>query len=305
MADLDESDAAWREAFRRSAQPGDPTGVADAIRTRLAAGDQGTVVAGSTVPGWGARSALSLLPWLALAVVAGVVGALIGGAGGSGAGDPTVPGTWTISAPHSLEVRSCAEGPATGMLPAGSRVLAVRRSADSLWAGVRDPRHPESTVWLLASALTLDPGVPPLTELPIGGACPTVAAAPTAEPTPVEPPAPPDPGLAPVPQPDPVPVPPADTTGPTIHQLAVDVNGCPALVQVLATDDVAVAQVALTWSGAATGSAQMSLVSGTWRYAYDSAHAPEGSMTFRAVASDAAGNPSAPVVQNVYMVCLI
>ena len=137
-----------------------------------------------------------------------------------------------------------------------------------------------------------------------GGVCPTSeqlddSPAPSADPSE----APPAPETDP--DPDPAPAPPSDTTPPTVQQVSIDSNPCPAVIQVVAADNVGVTQVTLSWSGVATGSAAMSLVSGTWRYLYDSENLPEGTMTFTAIARDAAGNASAPVSATDYIVCVL
>lgn len=49
MADIDEL---LKGSFERLAEPADSAGIADAIRSRVAAGDPGTSTAGSTAPGW-------------------------------------------------------------------------------------------------------------------------------------------------------------------------------------------------------------------------------------------------------------
>ena len=49
MADIDEL---LKGSFDRLADPADSAGVADLIRSRVAAGDTGASVAGSTAPGW-------------------------------------------------------------------------------------------------------------------------------------------------------------------------------------------------------------------------------------------------------------
>jgi hypothetical protein len=49
VADIDEL---LKGSFERLAEPADSAGVADAIRSRVAAGDAGTSVAGGTAPGW-------------------------------------------------------------------------------------------------------------------------------------------------------------------------------------------------------------------------------------------------------------
>ncbi|MBA4246915.1 MAG: hypothetical protein C0444_01275 [Microbacterium sp.] len=137
-----------------------------------------------------------------------------------------------------------------------------------------------------------------------GGVCPTSDQL-DDSPAPSDNPSEAPPAPEPEPDPDPAPAPPSDTTLPTVQQLSIDSNPCPAVIQAVAADNVGVTQVTLTWSGATTGSAAMSFVSGTWRYLYDSENLPEGTMTFTAIALDAAGNASAPVSATDYIVCVL
>lgn len=300
MAEFDELDGRLRDALGRAAEPGDPAGVADAIRARLASGDSGTSVAASTAPGWGG-GVLSWMPWLALVVAGAVVGGAIGVSGlvGRPAGATVVDVPAALA--ESAAAYACVDGERIGRLAAGTRVLATQRSEDSLWVGVRDPGSVGSTVWVALADVTLDGGQPAIEALPIGGACPAVVVTvPTAAPVP-----PPEPGPAPAPNPVPNPGP-VDGTSPSSGSPSVDTGVCPAIVRVSASDDVGVTGVTVSWSGAASGSAQMSpLGGGLWQYAYDSANSPEGNMTFSFVARDAAGNTSAPIAVNTYMVCLI
>ncbi|MDX2025285.1 hypothetical protein [Microcella sp.] len=137
-----------------------------------------------------------------------------------------------------------------------------------------------------------------------GGVCPTseqLVDSPAPSDDPSE--APPAPETDP--DPDRAPAPPSDTTPPTVQQVSIDSNPCPAVIEAVASDNVGVTQVTLSWSGVATGSAAMSLVSGTWRYLYDSENLPEGTMTFTAVARDAAGNASGPMSATDYVVCVL
>lgn len=137
-----------------------------------------------------------------------------------------------------------------------------------------------------------------------GGVCPTSDGL-DDSPAPSDNPSEAPPAPEPEPDPDPAPAPPSDTTLPTVQQLSIDSNPCPAVIQAVAADNVGVTQVTLTWSGVATGSAAMSLVSGTWRYLYDSENLPEGTMTFTAIALDAAANASAPMSATDYVVCVL
>ena len=73
MAEFDELDGLLRTALGKAGQPGDSAGVADAIRSRVAAGDSGTSAPGPVAPGWGRR----LFGMLAGGVLLGVL--LVGG----------------------------------------------------------------------------------------------------------------------------------------------------------------------------------------------------------------------------------
>lgn len=137
-----------------------------------------------------------------------------------------------------------------------------------------------------------------------GGVCPTSEQL-VDSPAPSDDPSEAPPAPEPDPDPDPAPAPPSDTTLPTVQQVSIDSNPCPAVIEAVASDNVGVTQVTLSWSGVATGSAAMSLVSGTWRYLYDSENLPEGTMTFTAVARDAAGNASGPMSATDYVVCVL
>lgn len=100
--------------------------------------------------------------------------------------------------------------------------------------------------------------------------------------------------------------PPADTTSPTISSISLNPNDFfyneePVTIQVSASDDTAVTGVTLSWSGAMSGSTQMSFVNGRGWLA--STRAPSGTgdgpVTFTAVARDAAGNTSSPASATV------
>ncbi len=82
MADMS-LDELLSSSLKSAAEPAASAGVADAIRSRVAAGDAGTSVAGSTAPGWGGGAAgiLTIVAPVALIVVAGVVGGALGASG--------------------------------------------------------------------------------------------------------------------------------------------------------------------------------------------------------------------------------
>jgi len=317
VVDVERFEAQLRDAFQRAATPGNSTGVADAIRKRVAAGDGGVAVRGATAPGWGGSGLWRWLPWLGLVIAAGIVGGTVGAAGlfGGPLAESSAQASFVLL-PQGADAHACVDGPVVGSFLADTRVLVVQRSDDSAWAGVQNPSQVDTTVWIPVNVLVIDDGGRPLADVPVGGVCPlTVAIEPTPESIPSANPeesAPgpelnpgPNPGPNPDlnPGPNPNPPPPGDTTPPAVLQLGVSANPCPAVVTAFAIDNVSVTQVTVTWSGVATGSAPMSLVSGTWRYNYDPENALNGAVTFSAIARDAAGNSSSPVAQTVDMQC--
>jgi hypothetical protein len=164
-------------------------------------------------------------------------------------------------------------------------VLAVQRSDDANWVGVRDPGSVGSTVWLGLGDVSLDGGTSALDALPVGGACPvTVVSTPT-----------------PTPTPEPVPV---DSTAPSISQAGasptqlfmVNLQRTTTITAVV-TDSFGVSSVTATWSGAASGSAPMQRSGSTWTLSYTAPEGtPSGTITFTIVARDAAGNSSSTSV---------
>ena len=288
MADID---VLLSASLKRIAQPGDAAGVADAIRARVDAGDTGTPAQSS---GFGGGSPLSWLPWVGLVVVAGLVGGSLAPLGVFGAVVTEVATAETAMLTDDATAYLCIEGAEAAQLPAGQRVLAVGRSDDGTWLGVRDPLNVVATLWLPTGSVVLDAGQD-AAALPVGGDCPTiettlavpVAPAPKPEPTPTTPPAPgPGPG-------------PSDTTPPVITQYYVTptpfYNDETTTVIALATDNVAVTGVLITWSGSQTGSGSMTKVGAEWRFAYSTTNPPTGAIVFELRAVDAAGNQSAPV----------
>ncbi len=277
-----EIDTLLSDSLKRLAQPGDAAGVADAIRSRVDAGDTGTP---ATSSGFGGGGPLSWLPWVGVVVVAGLVGASLGPLGVFGANVTEVRTADTATLQQDATAYSCIGGAVATILPAGQRVLAVARSEDSTWLGLRDPLNIVSTVWVPFAAVTVDEGQD-AAALATGGACPlveTTLAVPqapvTATPTPV-------PG-------------PSDTTPPSVGQAYADptpfYNAETTTVHALATDNVAVTSVLISWSGAHTGSGTMTKIGGEWQFAFSTTDNPTGMMTFELRAVDAAGNVSSPV----------
>jgi hypothetical protein len=303
MAEFDELDGVLRDALQRAAQPGDSTGVADAIRSRIAAGDPGTSVAGSTAPGWGG-GVWSWLPWVGLVVLAGIGGGALGASGVVGAEATTetvVERTAVLDG--TAPAASCPGGPIADTLAAGTRVLVVERSADVAHLGIRDPHDFSAVLWLSAGDVIVDAGQPAIDSLPVGDACPVVI---LTAPLPVETPAP-APEEIPVPVPVPQPAP-GDTTPPTVgQQYAVHLSyTSTAVVHVFANDNVGVTSVSIRWSGASSsGFVPMTRVGATneWIYNYTRS-GPDGVVTFAMKASDAAGNQSGEVTTSINQMTL-
>jgi hypothetical protein len=296
MAEFTELDSRLRDAFAQAAEQGDSTGVADAIRSRVAAGDPGTSVASSTAPGWGG-GAFSWLPWLGLIVLAGVGGTALGASGVFASEPREVLAGYTAVLDDSAPASSCPGGPVIGELFAGDRVLAIARSEDSGYLGVRDPNDFARTLWFDRAVVVVDAGQADIASLPVE-ACP-VATVEVIEPTP-EPTEEPEPEPGPGPQPGPT-----DTTAPALGKPTAGGN-CVITVSVQGSDNVGITGVKVTLSGANSGSHQMSKVGGsTWEYKISQPPAAEGNTTFTMVARDAAGNTSSPVAVTHYVVCLI
>jgi hypothetical protein len=290
MAEFDGLDSRLRDALGQAATPGDSAGVADAIRSRVAAGDPGASVASSTAPGWGGGGLLGWLPVLGIVVAAIVAGGGIGASGLAGRPVETVDAASPVVVRVTVAGLACVDGPVVDDIPAGTPVLATLRSDDGSWVGVRSPAGDGSVLWIPAAVLTLDEGQPDVAGLPVGGACPVVV---TPTPTPT-----------PEPTPDPVPVP--DTTAPTVQASANPgvvywANGTSTTITAATSDNRAVAGVSISWSGYASGSAEMSGGGSAWTYLFDppgeATPVPPGSqITFVVTARDAAGNTATSTV---------
>lgn len=272
MAELDEL---LSSTLKRIAPPAESSGVAEAIRARVEAGDAGISATASTAPGWGGGGAAGWLPWIGVVVVVGLVGGGVGVSGLAGAAtDETVVVGHTSVLDAVVDAGSCPGGPVVRTLSADTRVLAVARTEDSVYLGVRNPDDVAATIWVPASVVVADAGQD-LAGLPVGEACPTGTLAPLIVVIPVEPP--------------------KDTTAPKVTAIsntpAPFYNAEKTVVTVTATDNRGVASVQLSWSGAASGAVTMTPSGSTWTYTFSSA-APPGPLTFTAQAVDAAGNRS-------------
>lgn len=299
MAEFTELDSRLRDAFAQAAEPGDSTGVADAIRSRIAAGDSGTSVATSTAPGWGG-GAFSWMPWLGLIVLAGIGGTALGASGVIANEPREVLAGYSAVLDDFAPASSCPGGPVIGELFAGDRVLAVARSEDSGYLGVRDPNDFARTLWFERAVVVVDAGQADVDSLPVE-ACP-VATVEVIEPTPV-------PTEEPIPVPGPAPAPgPSDTQNPAILQYwatpdtyvyhdGVDNS---VVFHALAADNIGVTGVNVSWAGVHSGSGQMSWTGAEWRFTYTVPLGTSfGDITFTFRAKDAAGNLSNPVTIKV------
>lgn len=282
------------ESVKRVAEPGDPAGVADAIRARVAGGDTGTPSnGGEFVSGGG----WPWLPWVGGAVTVAVVGGMVGATGVFGVLQPAGSAPAATGSAPSLSVTHVTEGldcpagtPVVGFRP-GDRVLAVARSDDSAFLAVRSPFDRADTVWLPVSVVEVDAGQSPVASLPVDGCRePTITLLPpTAEPT-----APP----APNPQP-PAPQPPAPVDSPpTLGAVSISDNTLylndPTTITAAASDDHGVTSVQISWSGVDSGSGLMTEAGGQWTFNYTLPVNASGSVTFTVRAIDTANQESAP-----------
>jgi hypothetical protein len=245
------------------------------------------------------------LPWVGGIVVVGVLGGVLGIAGVFG--HPTtnrIVLTSDISAARTASAYNCPGGALVTKLQAHDKVLAVQRSTDSAYLGVRDPLNLGRVVWVRAQDVSVNAHQAAIATLPIGY-CPEVqgilmpptnqgdgsGAAPTTPTTPTKP-TKPVPPLAP------------DTTAPTI---GTPTAGTPVVcihggnppyadtLSVTASDNVGVTSVAITWTGATTGNKTMTHSGSGWTFVYDvGTSTAAGTITFQLQARDAAGNLSSP-----------
>lgn len=196
MADID---AILRESLNRLAKPGNPNGVAEAIRARLGSGGSGpsSPPSGGS-PSHGPGGAASWLPWATLALVLSVAGAAAGfsGAAGRPQSQPASAAGLAGLVASGVHAYGCPGGAVAEELQPGTRVLAVERSDNGSWLGIRDPYALTRTVWLPAGAVVVDAGQPAVDTLDVGG-CPVAAVEPSASPN--EATATPQPTLEPTP----------------------------------------------------------------------------------------------------------
>jgi hypothetical protein len=294
MTDIDTQ---LREAFARIAEPGDPAGVVDTIRTRVDAGETGTS-AGSSGFGGG-----SWLPWAGLVVVAGLVGTGVGITGTAGAPAAEVVQLTVLAVDATTNAYDCPSGTAVSQFSANERALVVARSEDSAWLGVRDSYDYSRTVWLPASVVSVDPGQGDVESVAVQDcAVPDVV---------VNVPAPVVTEAAPPPKPAPVATDAKpQITGITQTQTTIHQTGAlpdRSVVAIAATDDKSVSSVLATWPaspGITAGSVNAVFAGGTWNFTFGPFPNPSGygsNTTITVVATDSAGQQSAPRTLSVTM----
>lgn len=289
MTELKDVDSLLRDSFARIAEPGDPAGVVDSIRTRMDAGDTGTPAESS---GFGSGGGGSWLSWGAFVLVAGLVGAGLGITGVVGTPAAEVVQLTELAVDATTDAYDCPGGAPVSTFSANERALVVARTADSEWLAVRDSYDYSRTVWLPASVVSVDAGQGDVDVVPVQDCVvpEVVINTPTPVPT-VEPEEPPTPVV--------------DRTAPSLKQPSVSApwpnNGVcvaygeHATITVVATDNVGVTGVAISWSGAKTGSGQMSGSGSNWSFTYTPANQTGyGIVNFTLIARDANGNLSAP-----------
>ena len=281
MTELKDVDSMLRDSFARIAEPGDPAGVADLLRTRMAAGDTGTPAQSSGFGGGG------LGPWLlggAIVVVAALGGGAIGASGLVGT-PPAEQIELTVLAVDAItDAYDCPGGSSVSTFTANERALVVARTEDSAWLAVRDSYDYSRTVWLPASVVSIDAGQGDVDAIAVADCVEPIVVVNT--PVPVETQAP-APGST------------ADKTAPTIQKISAAptliVNDQQTVIEVQASDNVGVTGVNVSITGAYTGNRTMTKVGNVWRLSFS---IPEdnyyGDITFTARAVDAAGNQSAP-----------
>ena len=301
MTELTDIDSLLRDSFARIAEPGDPAGVVESIRTRMDAGDTGAPASSS---GFSSGSPW-FVPWILGGAVLAVAGLVLGT---SGLIPTPQPASQTAQLQTTVDALDCPGGSPVATLAAGNRVVAVARSDDGGYLGIRNPYDTSATVWLPTTVVIPDAGEAAVADLPVDGCgeAVTTQVAPEVEvvPVPEETTAPQEPT---VPQKPTASQPVADTTPPTLGNPTATPSAMicaddsyaayyaiSSIIAVTAADNIGVTGVHIGWSGAATGQAEMTGGPTNWTYTYNPPQAtPAGTITFVLQARDAAGNLSA------------
>lgn len=253
---MSELDVLLRESLGRLAEPGDPTGVAEAIRARVeaasssgdgspgggspedggssapvtrgggsgAAGAEGTAAGGRGAGSgfWGGWAPFGIL--IGLSVAGGAALAVATQQAADGGATPLAP--LSLAASKGIPASACPGGDAVTTLDPGARLLALSQSEDGAYLSVRDPHALGTVVWVAAGVATVDAGQDP-DALPVSGCYEAGEVAPIVTQGPAEPEPAPQPAPQPGPQPGPRPAPggggttpppvPTDSQKPTIQ----------------------------------------------------------------------------------------
>ena len=299
MTELKDVDSLLRDSFARIAEPGDPAGVVDSIRARMDAGDTGTPADSS---GFGSGSGIgSWLPWGAMGVVAGLVGAGLGLFGMVGSPAAEVVQLTVLAVDATTSAYDCPGGAAVSTFSANERALVVARTEDSEWLGVRDSYDYSHTVWLPASVVTVDAGQGDVDAVPVQDC--VVPEVVVNTPAPVVTKEPEKPATDAAPQ----------ITGITQSTKEIHQSGFApdhADVNVTAVDDHKVTSVTASWPaspGVTAGSVNAVFGGGTWNFTFGPFANPgfSSTATITIIAFDAAGHQSAPRTITVDMTYML
>jgi hypothetical protein len=297
---MTELDTLLRESFSRLAVPADPAGVAERIQSRVDAGDLGTP---PPKPGPGGPP---FLAWIGIVLAAGLVGGLLGVLGVFGHPAASVSLSVLSVSNQLVPGLDCPGGSAAASFRPGERVLAVARSVDSSYLGLRDPADRSRTVWVATSAVVRDPHQSGVASLPVSGCPVPTVSLPTSRPT-SKPTGSSSPSTTPSkPAPPTKPKPPAgDTTKPQIDSKAPNpatiygyhpVQECSpgvSTIVVVATDNVGVTSVTASSSFSAAIITRSAVSGSVYTYTVKAPYAspnPDTHIPVTFTARDAAGN---------------
>ena len=278
MTEFKDIDGVLRDSFARIAEPGDPAGVADAIRSRLAAGDIGAPAQSSGFGGGG------LGPWLlggAIVVVVALGGGAIGASGLVGTPPAEQIQLTVLAVDATTDAYDCPGGAPVSTFTANERALVVARSDDSAWLAVRDSYDYSRTVWLPASVVSIDAGQ---------GVVDAVAVRDCVEPQVV----------VNTPAPVPVDARPHITGISQSEKIIYQTGSAPdgSVFSVTATDDKSVSSVKATWPATGNvpaGSADLVKSGGVWTFTFgpfSSGSLPDAAVAITFTARDSAGQAS-------------
>ena len=224
---MSELDVLLRESLGRLAEPGDPTGVADAIRLRVdsagspgggsmggggagtpvtrggssgAAGAEGTAAGGGGAGSgfWGGWAPFGIL--IGLSVAGGAALAVATQQAADGGATPLAP--LSLAASNGIPASACPGGHAVTALDPGARLLALSQSEDGAYFSVRDPHALGTVVWVAKGVAVVDLGQDP-DALPVSGCYEAGEVVPIVTQGPAEPETAPQPEPQPGPRPAP------------------------------------------------------------------------------------------------------